>query len=96
MLEEIKKSLRIDGDNDFDEELNLLIGAAKEDLISSGVAPSFFYNDNVEIEVENKLLKLAITLFCKAFFGFDNADSEKFNKAYEYLKGKLSINLRGK
>ncbi len=97
MLEIVKKSLRLD-ENEFDEELNLLIGAAVEDLTSSGVASSHFYTkdkENLIINVKNKLLRLAIILYCKAMFGFDNPDSTKFYEAYEHIKKKVSINLKG-
>lgn len=99
MLEEVKKSLRIT-DNDFNDEVTLLIEAAKEDLISSGVASSYFVIEDEETEeeiekIDNKLLKLAIILYCKAFFGFDNPDSEKYNNAYEHIKKKVCITLKG-
>lgn len=99
MLEEAKKSLRIT-DNDFDDEVRLLIEAAKEDLESSGVASSYFVTKDEETEeeigkIDNKLLKLAIILYCKTFFGFDNPDSEKYNNAYEHIKKKVSITLKG-
>ena len=84
MLEDVKKALRLT-DEDFDNEV------AKEDLISSGVASNYFETE----KVENKLLKLAIILYCKTFFGFDNPDSEKYNNAYEYIKKKVSITLKG-
>lgn len=99
MLEDVKKSLRIT-DNDFDDEITLLIEAAKEDLESSGVASYYFITKN-EItgeekeKVDNKLLRLAIILYCKTFFGFDNPESEKYNNAYEHIKKKVSITLKG-
>ena len=55
MLEDVKKALRLT-DEDFDNEVLILIEAAKEDLISSGVASNYFETE----KVENKLLKLAI------------------------------------
>lgn len=98
MLELVKKSLRVD-DDEFNDELNLLIEAAVEDLISSGVASSNFYDENDvnhdTIVINNKLLKLSVILYCKSFFGFDNPDSEKYNNAYEHIKKKVSITLKG-
>ncbi len=99
MLEEVKRALRLT-DNDFDDEVRLLIEAAKEDLESSGVASSYFVTKDEKTEeetekIDNKLLKLAIILYCKAFFGFDNPDSEKYNNAYEHIKKKVSITLKG-
>ena len=84
MLEFIKNSLRISG-NDFDEEINSLIKAAKEDLKTSGIASTYLADTN------NNLVKNAIMNYCKAEFGFDNPDSEKFRRAYDNLKAKLAI-----
>ncbi len=98
MLEIVKKSLRVD-DNEFNDELNLLIEAAVEDLISSGVASSNFYttdeNENTTMVISNKLLQLAVILYCKAMFGFDNPDSEKLYQSYEHIKKKVSLHLKG-
>ena len=98
MLELVKKSLRVD-DNEFDDELNLLIEAAVEDLISSGVASSNFYTENNQnhdtIVINNKLLKLSVILYCKSLFGYDNPDSEKIYQSYEHIKKKVSLNLKG-
>ena len=97
MLEIVKKSLRVD-DNEFNDELNLLIEAAVEDLISSGVASSYFYDvedtEHETISVSNKLLKFAIVQYCKSMFGYDNPDSEKVYQSYEHVKKKVAIHLR--
>ena len=83
MLEDIKNALRISGD-DFDKEVRDLIEACKQDLMSSGIASSCFNKDD-------KLIKRAIINYCKAEFGYDNPDSEKFRQAYDSLKAKLAI-----
>lgn len=85
MLEFIKSSLRVSG-SEFDDEIKSLINAARKDLITSGIAPSHLS------EITNdSLVKNAIMNFCKAEFGFDNPDSEKFRNAYESLKAKLAL-----
>jgi hypothetical protein len=83
MLDIIRDRLRINN-REYDEEIMLLISSCKLDLESSGVASSL-------IEEECSLIKSAIILYCKANFGFDNADAEKFQKSYESLKIKLSL-----
>ena len=87
MLDFIKNALRVSG-NEFDTEIKSLIKAAKEDLKTSGIAPSCLADTN------NDLIKNAIMNYCKAEFGFDNPDSEKFKRAYEYLKAKLALAYR--
>ncbi len=45
----------------------------------------------VDVEYMDPLLKRAITLYCKAHFGYDNADAERFAQSYEMLKIHLSL-----
>lgn len=85
MLEEVKMSLRISNDA-YDNEINSLIDACKSDLETSGVAPSYFTEENY-----NALIKQAIIIYCKAQFGFDNQDALRLNESYELLKQKLAI-----
>lgn len=86
MLEEVKLALRISG-NDFDNELIPLIEAAKSDLVLSGIASTC-------IKDTDYLIKRAVVNYCKAEFGYDNPDSEKFRNSYESLKKHLSISYR--
>lgn len=81
MLESIKMALRIKS-SAFNEEINDLIEAAKLDLLTSGVTI---------IKEEDPLLKSAITIYCKANFGLDNKDSEKYQESYESIKKKLAL-----
>lgn len=84
MLEEVKKALRITN-NEFEEEISSLIKACEGDLESSGVATS---------NLSKPLCKQAIILYCKAYFGFDNPDSEKLINSYEHIKKKVAITYR--
>ena len=79
MLQDVKSSVRIIN-NKFDVELLDLIEAAKTDLLIAGVTK----NDE-----DDPLIKRAIILYCKANFGLDNKDSEKYQNSYENLKEKL-------
>lgn len=85
MLEVVKDALRVSG-NEFDREINDLIEACMLDLKTSGVASS-----QMEDREDNKLVGRAVINYCKAEFGFDNAESEKYRQAYESLKAKLAI-----
>lgn len=81
MLSKIKLALRITS-NHFDDEISNLIDAAKKDLELAGV---------MVIDESDALIIRAITLYAKANFGYDNADSEKFQKSYDLLKCSLSL-----
>lgn len=81
MLQDVKSSVRIIN-NKFDVELMDLIEAAKMDLLIAGVT---------KVDEDDPLIKRAIVLYCKANFGLDNKDSEKYQNSYENLKEKLSL-----
>lgn len=81
MLEKVKLALRIKS-NKLDEEITDLIEACKIDLSLSGVK---------RIKGTDPLIQQAIKLYCKANFGLDNKDSEKYQKSYEMLKISLSL-----
>lgn len=83
MLELVKKAVRITNSH-FDDELKLEIESCKLDLINSGVAKSLIIN-------ENPLIKQAIILYCKANFGFDNQEADRFARSYELLKTSLTF-----
>lgn len=81
MLEKIKLSLRIKS-NKFDDEILDLITSAKMDLSIAGVR---------KIKETDPLIQQAIKIYCKANFGLDNKDSEKYQKSYDLLKQSLSL-----
>ena len=80
-LELIKMALRIKS-SAFDEEIVELINSAKLDLKISGV-----YN----VDEDDPLIFQAIKTYCKANFGLDNKDSEKYQASYDSLKQHLSL-----
>lgn len=84
MLEEVKEALRVT-ENEFDNEIDGLIEAAKSDLETSGVASS---------NLDKPLSKQAIILYCKSLFGYDNSDANRFMEAYEHIKKKIAITYR--
>lgn len=84
MLEDIKNSLRVSGD-DLDIEVQDLIDSAKADLILSGV-----HKDKVTDT--DPLIKRVITLYCKANFGYEDPKlSERFQESYISLKHHLTL-----
>lgn len=83
MLEKIKLSLRINNDA-YDNEIQDLIDACKQDLKISGIKPSL-------IQDNDPLIIRAITIYAKANFGYDNADADKFKDSYNLLKQHLAI-----
>ena len=81
MLEKVKLALRIKI-NSIDDEIEDFIEACKIDLSISGVR---------KIAEEDSLIQRAIIIYCKANFGIDNNDSEKYQKSYDLLKQSLSL-----
>lgn len=85
-LKEIKKVLRIsETTTAYDEEVMSLIVAAHRDLELSGVAP------DKASDTDDPLIKRAITLYCKANFGWDNPDADRLQKSYDMLKAHLTL-----
>lgn len=85
MLEDIKSILRITN-SAFDNEINDLIGSATIDLKLSGITPV-----KADFPENDSLIKRAIIFYCKANFGLDNPDSDKYQKAYDSLKTHLVL-----
>ncbi|MFQ7298305.1 MAG: head-tail connector protein [Clostridium sp.] len=81
MLEKVKLALRIKS-NSLDLEIQDLIESAKADLNISGVK---------NLDEEDPLIIQAVKTYCKANFGLDNKDSEKYQKSYDMLKQHLSL-----
>ena len=88
MLDKVKVSLRISKNNTaYDDEIKGLIRTCKKELEMSGIV-SFRINE------ADSLIAQAIIYYCKANFGYDNPDSEKYFKSYEDLKKLLCLNYK--
>lgn len=86
ILDDVKAALRISNvQTAFDDEINSLIAAARQDLILSGLLASKANDD------EDALIKRAITVYVKCHFGWDNPDHERLLRAYEMLKNHLTL-----
>lgn len=87
LLEDVKNVLRVSG-IDLDIEINDLIESAKVDLVLSGVDTDIVNKDNID-----SLIKRAVILYCKANFGYDNPEADRFQKSYDLLKTHLSMSV---
>lgn len=68
----------------FDDEIADVIEACSYDLVNAGVS------EDKAADYSNPLIVQAIKLYVKAFFGYEE-ESEKFSRAYEFLKKSLAI-----
>lgn len=84
MLDDIKNVLRVSG-TDFDVELNDLIESARQELLLAGVHTALANSNS------DALVKKAIMVYCKAEFGFDNQEADRFRKAFDSLKQHLTL-----
>ncbi len=74
MLAHVKKRLRISGDA-YDDEVQALIFAAMADLSRLGLT----------VDTTKPLIEQAITLYCKAHFGYLGDEAEIFLRAYDKI-----------
>lgn len=81
LIDDVKDQLRITT-NELDTEITDLINAAKADLQQSGL---------YVVDETDALIKRAIILYCKANFGYDNPEADRFQQSYEMLKNHLSM-----
>lgn len=81
MLNAVKQALRIRS-NMLDIEILEMIESAKLDMTISGIK---------KIDTEDKLIRRAIIIYCKANNGLDNKDSEKYQKSYDILVQRLAL-----
>lgn len=80
LTEKMRAALRISSTSEkITEEINDCIAACKADMKNDGVKV---------IKETDGLIIRAITLYCKAEFGFNNA-AEQFRKSYDALKNAL-------
>ena len=84
MLNDVKLALRINNDA-YDSEITGLINSCKRELELSGIASS-------NILMADDLIMTTIILYCKAYFGLDNEDAERYLTAYNSYKTFLLTN----
>lgn len=108
MLDNQKLKIRIINDN-FDEEIEDNINAAKADLTAAGINVDKKVTVQVDVtpepseedptpeqviredEVMDPLIKQAISAYCKAYFGLNNPEAERWERVYNSLKTYLAL-----
>lgn len=83
LLSEARLALRISAEA-YDSEIVGIIDAARDDLKLSGVSAA-------ALEDPDPLVRRAIVVYCKAHFGLDNADSEKYMESFRSLETHLAL-----
>lgn len=85
LLADAKLALRITS-TAYDDEITDLIAAAKDDLLISGVAAAV-----LDAADPDPLVKRAILVYCKAQFGMDNPDAERYMASFHSLVTHLAL-----
>ena len=80
LLDDVKSALRVSG-TAYDTEISSLISAATQDLKVAGIDIVYFATD--------ELVKRAITVYCKAHFGYNNPEAPRFAESYLDIKKQL-------
>ena len=84
-VEELRKRVGLSNTN-FDEELKEVENAAIDDLVMSGIKKG-------NIVASDSTICQAITAYVRANFR-NNASSDKYQKAYERLRYKMSVSSK--
>lgn len=92
LLPTIKLSLR-ESSTEFDSEIKSYIDGCANNLQTAGILPIYFA-DNLTVETVDSQILQAIRLYCLTYFGLYNADSEKYEKAYNSIKATLCTNRK--
>lgn len=77
LLDGVKTVLRVSSDV-YDEEIDMLVGAALADILRVGVKAEY-------VAAFPPLVKQAVCLYCKASFGFDNDEAARFQESYRQV-----------
>lgn len=88
-LIDIRSAARVDNP-DFDDELETLILAAREELRTAGLKAEKC-NDEADPQI-----KRAVIVFVRAEFGLENADREKYLQSFESIKLRLALSAEYK
>lgn len=80
MLDACRDALRIPADvTDYDDEIADLIDAARAAMRAGGVSVDKYQDDS------DGTVRLAIKVFCKANFGMDNPDADRYMHTFDEL-----------
>lgn len=76
LLDDVKLALRVSSDA-FDDEVAALVAAALVDMKRTGVREEL-----LDPASPTPLAKMAVTLYAKALFGYDNPEAQRFMDSY--------------
>lgn len=79
LLDDVKVALRVTTDL-LDTEVQGLIDAALADMSRVGIR-----EDLLDEDEPAPLVKMAVCLYCKAHFGYDNDEASRFSESYRQL-----------
>ena len=97
LLDDMKLAVRIKSDA-YDSELEMLIAAAKSDMVRCGVREELVYPaDDKDL---HPLARMAIYCYCKANYGYDNDEASLFGASYrstvvDLLNSKANVAAEG-
>lgn len=80
-LEEVKLALRIKN-SAYDAEIISLIAAAQATMAASGVSAD---------HAEDPMYKAAITAYCKAHFGMENDNADRWNAIFANIVQHMAL-----
>lgn len=83
LLEEAKAALRVTSSS-MDTEVQSLIDAALRDMRRVGVSEDLLSEDDMD-----PLVKMAVLLYAKARFGYDNDEASRFDESYRQVVADL-------
>lgn len=78
LIDDMKLVLRV-SNSAYDDEVSMLIAAAKSDMARVGIDPELIDPEQGDMA---PLVKQAIACYCKAHFGFDNDEGARFDRSY--------------
>ena len=86
LMADIKVALRVTS-TAYDSEVETLIGAALYDMERAGVNPVLLglsgdIAEGAVLTEGNALVKKGVIAYCKANFGYDNAEAPRFDDSY--------------
>jgi len=86
LLDDVKLALRISSAS-LNTEVADLINAAEEDLQVTAIDETMF-------DETSPLIKQAIIAYCKANFGYNNPEAERFMSSYESMKRTIALSVK--
>lgn len=83
-LEEMKTAARVNG-NDFDDEVETYILAARDELAAAGIIAEKCNDES------DATIKRAIMVYVRAEYGLNNPDRDSYLASFESIKKSLAL-----